>query len=135
MRRRAGRRDSPSTPLAPFTRRFGAVFLGPISRLAPGTLPPVRIRTPVHDADIWGIVVAAACLLVGPCSGIHLLTVFGVVLFGLVYALSECASRCLLPASVEFGELQTFRDLAIVVAEGSSAKPDAAADGEAEFAD
>jgi hypothetical protein len=126
---------APSTPLAPFTRRFGAVFLGPISRLAPGALPLVRIRTPVHDADIWGILVAAVCILVGPCSGIHLLTVFGVALFGLVYALTWYAARNLLPASVEFGELRTFRDLAIAVAKGGPADPDAAVDGEPEFAD
>ncbi len=105
------------------------MFLGPVSRLAPGALPPVRIRTPVYDAAIWGILVALVCLLVGACSGMHLLAAFGVVLVPSVYAFTWYAARCLLPASVEFGELRTFRDLAIVVAEGSPAEPDAAADG------
>ncbi|MBI1322718.1 hypothetical protein GC170_05985 [bacterium] len=120
---------APSTLLAPYTRRFTEVFLGPISRLAPGALPPVRILTPVYDAAIWGILVAVVCLLVGACSGAHLLTVSGVVLFASAYALTWYAARCLLPASVEFGELRTFRDLAVVVAGGSPAEPDAAADG------
>jgi hypothetical protein len=53
---------------------------------------------------------------------VHLLTVAGVVLFASSYALTWYAARCLLPASVEFGELRTFRDLAIVVAEGSPAE-------------
>jgi len=120
---------APSTPLTPYTRRFAEVFLGPVSRLAPGALPPVRIRTPVYDAAIWGIPVALVCLWIGACGGMHLLTVFGVVLVASVYALTWYAARCLLPASVQFGELRTFRDLAIVVAEGSPAEPDAAADG------
>ena len=80
---------------------------------------------------IWGILVALVCLLVGACSAMHLLTVFSAVLFASVYALTWYAARCLLPASVEFGELRTFRDLAIVLAEGSPAEPDASADGEA----
>jgi len=120
---------APSTPLAPFTRRFAEVFLGPVSHLAPGTLPLVRIRTPVYDAAIWGILVAVVSLLVGFCSGMHLLTVFGVVSFASCYALTWYAARCLLPASVEFGALRTFRDLAVVVAGGSPAEPGAAADG------
>lgn len=117
-----GAEIAPSTPLAPYTRRFAEVFLGPVSRLAPGALPPVRIQTPVYDAAIWGIHVAAVCLLVGACGGVHLLTVIGVVLFASAYALTWYAARCLLPASVEFGELRTFRDLAIVVANGSPAE-------------
>jgi hypothetical protein len=120
---------APSTLLAPYTRRFAETFLGPISRLAPGALPPVRIRTPVYDAAIWGILGATVCMIVGACSGMHVLTAFGVLSFALAYALTWYAALCRLPASVEFGELRTFRDLAIVVAEGSPVKPDAAADG------
>jgi hypothetical protein len=107
---------------APYTRRFAEVFLGPVSRLAPGALPPVRMRTPVYDGGIWGILVAVVCLLVGAWSGVHLLTVAGVVLFAWCYALAWYAARCLLPASVTFGELQTFRHLAVVVAEGRPAE-------------
>lgn len=120
---------APSTPLAPYTRRFAEVFLGPVSRLAPGALPLVQIRTPVYDAAIWGMLAAIVCLLVGTCSGVPLLTVAGAVLFAACYAFTWYAARRLLPASVEFGELRTFRDLAIVVAEGSPAAPGAAADG------
>jgi hypothetical protein len=119
---------SPSTPLAPYTRRFAEVFLGSVSRLAPGVLPPVRIRTPVYDVADRVLLVSLVCLVVGGCGGAHLLTGLGAVLFASGYALNWYAARCLLPASVEFGELRTFRDLAIVLAEASLAEPGAAAD-------
>jgi hypothetical protein len=120
---------APSTPLAAYARRYAKVFLGPVSRLAPGALPPVRVRTPVYDGAGWGLLVALFCLLVGGCSGLHALTIAGVGLFALSYALTWYSARCLLPTSVEFGELRTFRDLAVVVARGSpNAEPGAAPD-------
>ena len=120
---------APSTRLGPYTRRFAGVFLGPISRLAPGVLPPVRIRTPVYDAAILSLVVAGVSLVIGACTGVNLLTVAGGVLIASSYALTWYAARCLLPASAEFGELRTFRDLAVVVAAGRPTEPNAAADG------
>jgi hypothetical protein len=112
---------APSTPLAEYARQYASVFLGPVSRLAPGALPPVRIRTPVYDAALLGILVAMLCFLVGVCSGLHVLTIAGALLFASGYALIWYAARCLQPASVQFGELRTFRDLAVVVAEGKPA--------------
>ena len=119
---------APSTPLAPYTRRFAEVFLGPVSRLAPGALPPVWIRTPVYDAAIWGLLVAPVGVVAGLCSGAHLFTVAGVAVFASCHALTWYAARYLLPASVEFGELRTFRDLSLVVAVGRSTESDAAPD-------
>lgn len=114
---------APSTPLSPYTRRFAAVFLGPVSRLAPGSLPLVQIRTPVYDSAIWGILAGLGCLLAGAGIGDHLLMVVGVVLFATCYALTWYAARNVLPARVQFGELRTFRDLAMVVADGRLAEP------------
>jgi hypothetical protein len=110
---------APSTPLADYARRYAEVFLGPVSRLAPGALPPVRVRTPVYDSAVRGLLLAFVCVLVGGCSGLHALTIAGIGLFVGSYALTWYSARCLLPASVEFGELRTFRDLAVVVAGGS----------------
>ncbi|RLS52879.1 MAG: hypothetical protein DWH91_15545 [Planctomycetota bacterium] len=112
---------APSTPLAPYARRYASVFLGPVSRLAPGSLPLVRIRTPVYDTAVWGILLAIVSLFVGACTGFHSMVVIGLILYGTCYALTWYAARCLFPASVEFGELRTFRDLAVVVAEGKQA--------------
>jgi hypothetical protein len=117
---------APSTALAQYTRRYAGVFLGPVSRLAPGAIPQVRARTPVYDAALWGLLVAMVCLVAGACSGAYLLAAAGAVLFLSLCALIWYAALCLLPSSVEFGELRTFRDLAVVVAEGRPAEPGAA---------
>jgi len=121
---------APSTPLAPFTRRYSPVFLGPISRLAPGTLPPVRFRTPVYDAAIWGIFAATILFLAGGIATAlfdqgYLFTIAGVLLFAFCYALSWFSARHVLPASVQFGDLKTFRDLAVVLARASESKTNA----------
>jgi hypothetical protein len=121
----SAREIAPSTPLAPYARRFAEVFLGPMSRLAPGALPLVRIRMPVLDVAIWGALAGYLCALVGACCGVPMLSWAAVVLWVASYALAWYASHYLLPASVEFGELRTFRDLAIVVAEGSRAEHEA----------
>jgi hypothetical protein len=108
---------APSTPLAAYTRRFSGVFILAATQLAPGALPTVRIRTPVYDAAIWGLPLALLCLVAGPCTGLPWLTIFGVLSFATIYAFIWFAARCLLPASVEFGELRTFRDLARAMTE------------------
>jgi hypothetical protein len=114
---------APSTPLAPFARRYCDVFLGPVSRLAPGALPPVRIYNPVVDAASWAFAAGLLCLVTGLCGRWHGLTGAGVLALAGAYALLWFfANR---PASVEFGELHTFRDLAMVIAAGSPAEPDA----------
>jgi hypothetical protein len=111
---------APSTPLAPYFRRHTNVFLGPVSRLAPGALPPVRIHNPLYDAALLGSGVGLLTALIGACVSPWLVAV-GVFLFVLGWALTWYAARWRLPASVEFGELRTFRDLAVVVAEGKPA--------------
>jgi hypothetical protein len=105
----------PSTSLAPYTRRYYDLFLGPVSQLAPGALPLVRIRTPVYNAATWGDLAGLLCLLFGFFSSLHLLTIVGAVLLVLAYLLTWIAAWCLLPASVDFGELRTFRDLAVAL--------------------
>jgi hypothetical protein len=115
---------APSTPLAPYTRQYCGVFLTAISRLAPGELPPVRIHTPVYAAAIWGMFAGLACFVAGLCASLVglrgcslLFTGAGAAVFLVFYSLSWIAACAMLPASVEFGELRTFRDLAMVLAE------------------
>ncbi len=110
----------PSTPLAPYFRRHTYVFLGLVSQLAPGALPPVRIHNPLYDAALLGVGVGWLAALIGACVSPWLVAV-GAFLFVLGWALTWYAARWRLPASVEFGELRTFRDLAVVVAEGKPA--------------
>ena len=102
----------PSSPLGPYARHYPGVFLGPIARLAPGALPPVTIRTPVHDRAISGIMLALLYILGGGIIGWALLWFFGALLFAASYATTWYAAKRLAPASVEFEGLDTFSELA-----------------------
>jgi hypothetical protein len=117
---------APSTPLHEYTRRHLGVFLGPISRLAPGSLPAVKLGTPRDDLCITGFMVGLLAVSVGGLfsprdPGFFFLAVTAV---GVLLALISCAgawitARCLPLSKAEFGSLRTFRDLAYVVAEGA----------------
>ena len=109
---------APSTLLAAYTRRYTGVFLGPVARLAPGALPTVRIHTPLYDGAVWGLLAAGLAVLVGELTKQPVLTIAGVGLFAASYAITWISARCLPPASVEFGDLRTFRDLAVAIASG-----------------
>ncbi|MFO0789408.1 MAG: hypothetical protein U0805_08120 [Pirellulales bacterium] len=106
----------PSTPLREYTRRYPGVFLGPVSQLAPGILPLVKIRTPVYDAFIFGMLVAWVGMLVGWCSGSLGIGILAVLLFAMCYLGVWTIGRWVLPASVEFRGLETFRDLSKLIA-------------------
>jgi hypothetical protein len=126
MLKRAGanaEKITPSTPLASYTREQLDLFLGPISRLAPGALPPVRVHTPVYDSAMWGMLAGLGsfalaglvCCAGGRMSGL-ILALLGFLLWLVCYPLTWISAR-MLPKNVEFGDLRTFRDLAIVLAE------------------
>src|SRR5579871_4381115 len=111
---------APSTDLAPYTRRYHDVFLNSISRLAPGALPLVRIRpTPNHNVVLALMLLGMICEIAGRGEETGCITIIGMLLIGLCYLSSFGKSRCS-PTSVEFGELKTFRDLAVVVAAAGS---------------
>ena len=117
----------PSTPLGDYARRFGWVFVGPISRLAPNSLPRVRVHVPWYNLatlilalGFLGLLIAPlACLflsLKGGAAAWMILTPFGLVVSSL--ACMELVSR-FPPSRVEFGSLRTFRDLATAIADGA----------------
>jgi len=112
---------TPSTQLAPYTRRYSDLFLGPISEIAPGTLPLVSIAHPVYDEATWGVLAGMLCLTIGVCCALPLLTIAGGLLFALCYAFHWLVVCHLLLARVTFGDLRTFRDLANAIAEGDRA--------------
>ncbi len=114
---------APSTALAPYARRHLDVFLGAIRRLAPGALPPVRIRMPIYDATVRGLFAGVLCLVIARLAGEPLFTIFGVLVLAVSY-LVQLAARGFPPTSVEIGQLKTFRELAQVVARGSQKEVD-----------
>jgi hypothetical protein len=113
----------PSLPIAEVARRFPQVFLGPISRLAPGRLPTVVINTPAYNAALVTFGLAVMGLL-----GLSLARWFGfadwyptlaaafAVVAALGYLGTWIAARLLGPTEVRFGSITTFRDLAEAIA-------------------
>src|SRR4051794_23215382 len=107
----------PSLPIADVTRRFPQVFLGPISRLAPGRLPAVLIRTPgLHAAaattglGIFGSLGLGAAEAFGLASWHPTLGVAFAVSAGLGLLATLITARFVRPAAVRFGNIVTFRD-------------------------
>ena len=110
---------APSTSLSPFLREFPFVFLGPVSQLAPGALPPLKIRKSFYNAAVAGFAISLLLVFVNAIVGRPEWS----VLFGLSAIISYvliCVAASCRPESVEFGNLKTFRDLACVLA---GAKP------------
>jgi hypothetical protein len=116
---------APSTPLAPYTRRYCPLFLGPIARLAPGVLPDVQIHTPLYDAAISGMGIGFLLMRLGFLMAwlfnVYVLIPLGGFVLLVCHAATWVTGQCLLPSSVEFGELRTFRDLATAIAKGGTA--------------
>jgi hypothetical protein len=83
-------------------------------------LPAIRIDTPDYDRAIWGTIVAMLLTLVGICSKLYPLTLIGIPLAGFCFLLTVIAATQI-AAGVEFGELRTFRDLAVAMARSESA--------------
>lgn len=107
---------APSTPVAEYARRHFPVILGPVARLAPGALPVVKIRHPHYWACLHVLLVSIAVMVVAWCAG---LTAVGVAAFWT--ALASYGALCfvalrVLPTSVGFEGIVTFRDLANTIA-------------------
>lgn len=114
---------APSTALHEYTRRYSGVFLGPISQLAPGALPLVKIRTPVYHLFLYGMLIAWVGLIIGWCGGWFALARWSGLAIGICYAGIWTVGRWVLPNKVEFEGLRTFRDLSDVIATGVRSSP------------
>ena len=106
----------PSSPLAPFSRSYLHVFFNDIAKLAPGVLPPVTIRTPHYNAALLGSAISLLALTGASVSGAYLIAIPCGFLVIASYAMHWIAAKCAKPASVEFGDLKTFRDLSRLIA-------------------
>ncbi len=109
---------APSTPLGPYARRHPGVFIGPIARLAPSALPDVKISRPLYEFSFWGFLFGLVVVFAGSFIG-PIVTGGGVVLAGFSWIGCWISVRFLLPSRVTIGDLQTFGDLARLVAEGA----------------
>jgi hypothetical protein len=106
---------APSTPLDTYACQYTEVFLGPISQLAPGVLPSAKIVMPFTYGylALWAICGAGA--FVSYFSGWEPLGVVCLVIVLLSQLLMFVTAPFHRPTSVEFGELETFRDLSLLL--------------------
>ncbi|MCY2930018.1 MAG: hypothetical protein NTV86_11090 [Planctomycetota bacterium] len=114
---------TPSTPLEEYVQEYYATFLCDIDRLAPGRLPLVKIqykrRTSWRTA-MWPVLLLPGLAVISfPETFTHLIgfgralaILGGILLLGRLFG-PPCSHRA------SFGDLQTFRDLAVALcAEG-----------------
>jgi hypothetical protein len=113
----------PSLPIAEVVRRFPQVFLGPISRLAPGRLPTVAIKTAAYKAALMMFAVALIGLIalslarwLGLAGSYPTLAAALAIVAALGYLGTWIAARLVGPTEVRFGTIVTFRDLAEAIA-------------------
>lgn len=110
---------APSTPLVPYVRRHRDILDYEIRRLAPGALPFLQADTPVQDAGMMLAFWGAMRMFLGWGLGLPWATLTGLVSFAVGIAIGAVPAGTLFRSRIEFGELTTFRELAIAVAEGN----------------
>lgn len=109
---------TPSSRLAPYTRKFPMVFLGPVSRIAPLTLPIVVQRSRLYFGSLWVLTVSSLVLAASLWFPLLGLIVVGACGFGLGLAGAEVGARRS-EAVIDTDGVPTFRDLAVLVLGGS----------------
>jgi hypothetical protein len=126
----------PSTPVHRFLPRYLGVFVGPVSRLAPGSLPIVKIGNGTWD----GLDVLVGCVPLMPVIAYSLAIIFfapvGVNLFLAAgwflavalgfrlyhYVRASLETRRSAGRRVEIGDVRSFADLSRVIAEHTSCR-------------
>jgi hypothetical protein len=114
-------RIAPSTLLGPYLVWHREAIFRLLARLAPGWLPSVSVETPLADKAGFGVVVALVNMLVGWLAGWQVVLLAGILELGVYVAVIPAALQWHWLERVTFGDLCTFRDLAVLVAEGSAA--------------
>lgn len=111
---------APSTPVAFYARRYPAVFVADLGRLAPGALPTATARhKPVRRwaggtmavASLSSVAVFVTSRFVPAAAAWLAVTMPAAVAAALVLRLSDAE-----PEFVTFGDVRTFRDVAVRVA-------------------
>ena len=108
----------PSAPLSDYTIRHVSVFAGPISQLAPGALPPMKIDHPLHDQSTCLSIVCLIAFMgsLAIAGWQPFLWIPMMFLTALSCGWNWYTARAMCADSVTFGELQTFRDLCVALA-------------------
>ena len=115
----------PSTPLADYAIRHASTIAGPISELAPGALPPIKIVHPLYEQSSCLFFVCVIALMGSlaivkwqPFLWIPVMIIWIPVMIvtAMSWAWGWYTARVIYPDSVTFGELRTFRELCVTLA-------------------
>jgi hypothetical protein len=114
--KRAGAKEQikPSTPIAPFSRNYLGEFFDGIAKLEPGALPLVKIHTPFYNCSVGAFLLGLVICGIGSFLN-PFVVIFGVCFAALAYVAIYVAAKSR-PTKVEFGSIQTFRDLTLAIA-------------------
>ncbi len=112
----------PSTSLGEFARHHPVLFITRISQLAPGKLPAASLGSSPGGGFGLGALLAAVIAIGAWCAGALALAAIAAALAGLLFVTARLIAHAHGPASVTFGELKTFRDLANAIATSRSRK-------------
>ncbi len=106
---------APSTPLSDIARRRFEVFLGGMTKMAPGRLPRMKVHySMLERISSWNFICGVLLMAVG-LRDYPLLTILGgMLVIGSFIAISYVA-RNVPPRGIDFGNLTTFRDLAFAL--------------------
>lgn len=106
---------APSTPLSDIARRRFEVFLGGMTKMAPGRLPRMKIHDSIPERISKWTFFCGLLLMAAGRFDYPVLTILGGMLFiGSCIAMT-CVARSVPAKGVDFGNLSTLRDLAIVL--------------------
>jgi hypothetical protein len=113
---RAGAREQikPSTQIAPFCRNYAEEFFDGIAKLEPGALPLVKIQTPFYNYSVGAFLLGLVICGIGSFLSPYIV-IFGVCFAAFAYAAIYIAAKSR-PTKVEFGSIETFRDLTLIIA-------------------
>jgi hypothetical protein len=111
----------PSSPLGPYLIDWYPVFLRDVAKMAPGTLPTLKIVNPLYESCTCSFVCAmllgcATCFLASLSVGTLWQWFFGPIaalcyVVGSVAYVGSWIAAKIPPKTVEFGALRDFRDL------------------------
>ena len=83
----------------------------------------MKVRTPVYHSFIYGMLIAWLVLMIALCAGFHGVAFLSGLVIAVCYAGVWTLGRWILPKSVQFDGLRTFRDLSKAIAAGAVDRP------------
>jgi hypothetical protein len=118
---------SPSTPLASYTVQHKDQFIEEICRIAPGALPLAAEESRFINMLAPLCIFAGSSIAIGHLfKGNFTLALAGVLIFLIAFLSDGYIPDRLRYKSIDFGNLRTFRDLSVAVADSVAARSNTA---------